>query len=610
METTTAAAPERGEARALGESTVCGAFQATAEDHADRTALRTKGDDFSITWSEYADRVRAAAGGLAGLGLGQGETMAIMLTNRPEFHVADTAAMHLGAIPFSVYNTYSPEQIEYLISDSESRIFVTERAFLDRVLEVGKRCDSLAHVVVVDGDGGGAEGSGTLSLAELPEQADAGFDFDSAWRAVGPDDLLTLIYTSGTTGPPKGVEVMHRNFMAAAKSFDQIIRFPDGSRVVSYLPMAHIAERACSHYLPMAFGFETTCCPDPREIAGYLPEVRPNWFFSVPRIWEKVKAALEAGMAGEEDEQKKQATSWALDVGRRKVRAEQAGEEVPEDLRAEYEKADQMVLSKIRERVGLDQAQSVNFGAAPTPPEVIEFFHSIGIPLGELWGLSETCGAGTCNRPEHVKIGTVGPPSPGVEIRLADDGEVLLKSDVVMRGYRNMPDKTAETIDEDGWLHTGDIGEFDEDGFLKIVDRKKELIINAAGKNMSPANIEAKAKASSPLIGQVAAIGDRRSYVTALVTLDPDAAPGFARQHGLTDDSFESLSQEQAVIDEVQRGIDRANEDLARVEQIKRFKILPTDWEPGGDELTPTMKLKRKPIAEKYADEIEELYEE
>ena len=610
MESTTATTPDREQVRALREATVCGAFQVTAEDHPDRVALRTKGDELSITWAEYGRRVRSAAGGLAGLGLARGETMAIMLSNRPEFHIVDSAAMHLGATPFSVYNTYAAEQIDYLIEDAGSRIVVTEKAFLDRILEARDRAERVDHVLVVDGEGGGSDGRATLSLAELPEQADASFDFEAAWRAVAPDDVLTLIYTSGTTGPPKGVEITHANFMAAASSFDQIIHFPAGARVVSYLPMAHIAERACSHYLPQAFGFTVTCCPDPRQVIAYLPEVRPNWFFAVPRIWEKAKAALEAGIAAEQDEQKQQATRWAIEVGRRKSRTEQAGEEVPAELREEHEKADALVLSQIRERIGLDQALSVNVGAAPTPPEVIEFFHALGIKLGELWGMSETCGAGTCNRPGQVKIGTVGPPAPGVEIRLADDGEVLVRSNVVMRGYRNQPEKTAETIDSDGWLHTGDIGELDDDGFLKIVDRKKELIINAAGKNMSPANIEAKAKVSSPLIGQVAAIGDGRPYVAALVTLDPDVAPGFAKQHGIEDSSAAALADEKAAVDEVQRGIERANEDLARVEQIKRFRILPTDWEPGGEELTPTMKLKRRPIAEKYAGEIEALYAE
>jgi long-subunit acyl-CoA synthetase (AMP-forming) len=262
----------------------------------------------------------------------------------------------------------------------------------------------------------------------------------------------------------------------------------------------------------------------------------------------------------------------------------------------------------MRALVGLDALEACNVGAAPTPPEVIEFFHAIGVPLAELWGMSESCGAGTCNRAEDIRIGTVGPPSPGVEIRLADDGEVLMKGDVVMGGYRNLPEKTAEALDADGWLHTGDIGEWNDEGFLRIVDRKKELIISSGGKNMSPANIEARVKAAGPLIGQAMAVGDNRPYNVALITLDPEAAPGFARAHGLSGDSVEEWAGQQAVIDEVQREVDHANESLARVEQIKRFRILPTEWQPGGDELTPTAKLKRKPIGEKYREEIEELY--
>ncbi len=381
------------------------------------------------------------------------------------------------------------------------------------------------------------------------------------------------------------------------RGFDEMIAFPDEGRVVSWLPMAHIAERACSHYLPMVLGLTTTCCQDPRQVVAYLPEVRPSWFFAVPRIWEKLKAAIEAGVAAEQDAERKQATEWALDVGLRKVRAEQAGEEVPPELAEEHAKADALVLSKIRERLGLDQAESVNVGAAPTPREVIEFFHAIGVPLAELWGMSETCGYGTCNPPDKIRIGTVGPVSPGVEIKLADDGEVLMRGPVVMTGYRNQPEKTSEAIDADGWLHTGDVGEFDEEGYLKIVDRKKELIINAGGKNMSPANIEAKVKASSPLIGQAIAIGDMKPYNVALITLDPDVAPAFIQQNG-----------QDAVLPEIERGIAAANEQLARVEQIKRFKVLEEEWQPGGEELTPTMKLKRKPIAAKYAAEIEALY--
>jgi long-chain acyl-CoA synthetase len=593
MEVTTATRTARP--AGLDASTVAEAFQKTAQAHPERCALRLRpeaagsagragdgiDDEFSLTWAEYADKVRRTAAGLAGLGLERGETMGIMLTNRPEFHWFDAAALHLGATPFSIYNTYAPEQIRYQLEDAEARVVVTEKAFADRF-------GGVEHLIVVDDEGG----------EDVERHAPDGFDFDAAWQAVEPDDVLTLIYTSGTTGPPKGVQLTHSNLIEAVNGFNEVIAFPDDGRLVSWLPMAHIAERACSHYLPMMLGFTTTCCPDPRQVVAYLPDVRPTWFFAVPRIWEKLKAAIEAGVAAEQDEAKKQATEWALGVGLKKVRAEQAGEPVPDELAQEHVKADELVLSKIRARLGLDQVESVNVGAAPTPPEVIEFFHAIGVPLAELWGMSETTGYGACNPPERIKIGTVGPPAPRIEIKLAeDDGEVLIRGPVVMKGYRNQPDKTREAVDEEGWLHTGDVGEFDEDGYLKIVDRKKELIINAAGKNMSPANIEAKVKAASPLIGQVIAIGDGKPYNVGLITLDPDVAPGFIEQHG-----------RDAVEAEVQRGVDAANEQLARVEQLKKFKVLDTEWEPGGEELTPTMKLKRKPIHEKYRREIEALY--
>jgi long-chain acyl-CoA synthetase len=601
---TTTSDRERVTYKALQEPTMCAAFQVTAAEQADRIAIRTKGDELTLTWRAYAERVEKIAGGLAALGLKRGDTIGLMLNNRPEFHVVDTAAMHLGATPYSVYNTYTADQIAYLVSDAENAVIVTEPQYLDTVMAVKEQCSSVEHVIDVTGSGR----DGTISLEELEGMAPADFDFGAAWRAVEPDDVLTLIYTSGTTGPPKGVQILHRNEMAAGRSFDQIIQFPEGARVVSYLPMAHIAERSCSQYLPIMFGFTTTDCPNPREIVGYLPEVRPTWFFSVPRIFEKLKAAVEAGIEAEQDEQRKQATKWAIDVGMRKVRAEQAGEEVPDELAQEHAKADEMVLSKIRAKLGLDALEALNVGAAPTPREVIEWYHALGLPLAELWGMSETCGAGCCNRPEHIKIGTVGPAAPGVELKLAEDGELLMRSEVVMSGYRNAPDKTREAIDDDGWLHTGDIAEIDDDGFVKIVDRKKELIINAAGKNMSPANIESEVKTASPLIGQAICIGDQRPYNVALITLDPDVAPGFAQQNGIEDASFENLATEEKVTAAVQVGVDRANEHLARVEQIKKFRILPTDWEPGGDELTPTMKLKRKPIQEKYADVIEELY--
>src|SRR4051794_35691438 len=340
---TTTTDRERVTYKALQEATMCAAFQVTASEFPDRPAIRTKGDEYSITWREYADQVRRIAGGLAGLGLKRGDTIGLMLNNRPEFHLVDSAAMHLGATPFSVYNTYSPEQIEFLVSDSGCRVLVTEGEYLDSILKVKESCSGVEHVIDVDGSGT----DGTIALKEVPACCEEGFDFEAAWRAVEGGDVLTLIYTSGTTGPPKGVQITHDNELTAGRSFDQIIQFPDGARAVSYLPMAHIAERSCTHYLPIMFGFTVTCCPDARQVISYLPEVKPSWFFAVPRIFEKLKAAMEAGMAAEEDEQKRKAGQHALEVGLEKVRLEQSGEEVPDELREEYEQLDAKVFSKI-----------------------------------------------------------------------------------------------------------------------------------------------------------------------------------------------------------------------------------------------------------------------
>jgi long-subunit acyl-CoA synthetase (AMP-forming) len=469
------------------------------------------------------------------------------------------------------------------------------------MLEARKDLPGLERVIVVDGEAP----EGTLALSEV-EGSDPGFD-PASLPAAEPADVLTLIYTSGTTGPPKGVQLSHHNIMFAAKVTEEMITLDPGSRVISWLPAAHIAERMAHHYLPVIFAGTVTCCPNPREILSYLPQVHPTWFFAVPRIWEKLKAGLETMLAGQTAEQRKPVED-ALAAAIERVRLRQAGKPVPDELEATVEEADAKYFSGIRAMLGLDEVEGVNVGAAPTPVEVLEFFHALGIELAELWGMSETCGAGTCNRPGAVKIGTVGPPAPGCEIRIADDGEVLLRSEFVMLGYRNKPDQTADTIDADGWLYTGDIGELDADGYLRLVDRKKEIIINAAGKNMSPANIEAAIKTASPLIGQAVCIGDRRSYNTALIVLDADFAPQWAKQQGLDASSLEELAGEPKVVEAVQEGIDEANTHLARVEQIKKFAIVRGDWLPGGDELTPTMKLKRKPIATKYEGEIEAMY--
>jgi long-subunit acyl-CoA synthetase (AMP-forming) len=578
---------------------VYAAFCATAARLGDDVAIRTADDSVAWSWNDVAARVKRIAGGLAQLGLQKGDTVALLLDNRPEFIPCDLAAVSLGGVPFSIYQTSSPEQIAFVTGDAGAKIVLVETAYLDRFKEAAAELPDVEHVVVVDG------GGGTTTLEAL-ESADP--DFDPAEHAeVGLDDLLTLIYTSGTTGPPKGVQLTHRNLMALTSSVEHMIDLPEsGGRVISWLPAAHIAERGAHYYLPVVRGLQVTICPDPRRIVEFLPQVRPTWFFAVPRIWEKLKAGLETQLHGLPEEQREPALQ-GLDAAIRKLRLEQAGDEVPDELEAAVAKADEELFSKLRTALGLDELIAVNAGAAPTPLEVLEFFHALGIPVGELWGMSETCGVATLNPPDAVRLGTVGPPVPGVELRLAEDGEVMVKGDMVMPGYRNLPEKTAGTF-EDGWLLTGDIGELDEDGYLRIVDRKKELIINAAGKNMSPANIEAKLKTASPLIGQCIAIGDRRPFNTALIVLDPDFAPAWAQENGLGEVPMAELARQEKLIAAVQEGVDEANSKLSRVEQIKKFTILEEEWAPGGDELTPTMKLKRRPIAEKYDRQIEDLY--
>jgi long-chain acyl-CoA synthetase len=575
------------------------AFHTTVEEHGDEPALLTK-DDTWATWSELRGRVARIAGGLGSLGISKGDTVAMLLNNRPEFVACDLGAVSLGAVPFSIYQTASPDQIAYQVNDAGAKVAITETSLLERLEKARQEGAEIEHVVVVDGEGG------DQALDELMD-ADPDFDPDPIASEIEPDDLLTLIYTSGTTGPPKGVQLTHRNLLSLVSGVEEMIEFPEqGGKVISWLPAAHIAERGANYYLPVVYGLSITVCPDPRAIIEFLPAVKPTWFFAVPRIWEKAKAAIEAHIAELPDEQREPAEK-AIEAAVEKLRLEQRGEEVPDELAKAVEQAEKQMFGEMRAQLGLDEAVAVNVGAAPTPVEVLEFFHAIGIPVGELWGMSETCGVATCNPPGEVKLGTVGPPVPGMEVKLADDGEVLVKGAAVMPGYRNMPDETDEAIDDEGWLKTGDVGELDEDGYLKIVDRKKELIINAAGKNMSPANIESKLKLI-PLVDQAVAIGDRRKYVSALLTLDPDAASAWAKEHGADGDPA-ALAENEGLLEEIQKGVDEANEDLSRVEQVKKFKLLPEAWEPGGDELTPTMKLKRKPIAEKYEQEIEALYE-
>jgi long-chain acyl-CoA synthetase len=519
-------------------ATVGEAFLAMAASRADHPAILDADLEVVLTWRDYGAQARRAATGLAALGLGRGDTVGLLLGNRPEFHVADVGAMLLGATPFSMYNTSAPEQLAHLIADARCRVVIAESALLPGLLAALElRSGVVDHVIVVGSD----------SWTELLESEQLEHP-----AAVKPSDLATLIYTSGTTGPPKGVELTHANILTVIAEIGVLVAIQPEQRTISYLPMAHIAERVCTHYLPMTLGFSVVCCPSPSAITSMLQRVHPHLFFSPPRWWEKQRAAIAADVAAGIDHH------------------------------------------EIRRRLGFGELMTAVTGAAPCPPGVIEFFGAIGIPLREVYGLSETTGLVSMAPASDVRPGTVGPPLPSAQVRLADDGELLVRGPLLMASYRNRPEATAEAIDADGWLHTGDIARIEADGHLRIVDRKKELIINAAGKNMSPANIEARLKEGSPLIGQAYAFGNDRPYKVALIVPDPAVAAPYA-----TDADLRT---------EVQAGVDRANARLARVEQIKRFAILTEEWLPDSDELTPTMKLKRRPIAEKYASQIEGLY--
>jgi long-chain acyl-CoA synthetase len=570
---------------------MCEAFQRTAAIDPDAVALRTPGDTHTLTWRDYATKVRQVAAGLAGLGVRPGDTVSLMMANRIEFYPLDVGAQHLGATSFSVYSTLAAEQVGYLFANAGTKVVMCEATYVDRIRASGAAID---HIVCIDD-----ALEGTLSLDDLVAASATDFDFESAWRAVQPDDVVTLIYTSGTTGNPKGVEMTHTNLLFEAFALDAVLGNQFGDRTTSFLPSAHIADRMGCLYNQEVFGTQITVVSDARAVAAALPDVRPTTWGAVPRVWEKLKAAIEFAAANEPDEMKRQALQWGLAVAAKKAAARAAGTAVPDDVAAEWATADELVLSKLRAKLGLDELRWAVSGAAPVPKETLAFFAGIGIPIAEVWGMSELSCVATVSHPHDTRLGTVGKLLPGLEGRIADDGEFLVRGPLVMKGYRKEPQKTAEAVDEDGWLHTGDIFEADDEGYLRVVDRKKELIINSGGKNMSPANIENTIKAACPLIGVIVALGDARPYNTALIVLDAESFP---------DTSPETLAADPAVIAEIAAGVAEGNAKLSRVEQIKRFCVLPTFWEPGGDEVTLTMKLKRRPIYAKYVAEIEALY--
>jgi long-chain acyl-CoA synthetase len=588
--------------------TVAKRFLESVATHGDRVALRWKGDTgawHELTYGQLLDRVARAASGLVAQGLGSGDRLLLMIRNRPEFHVLDLAALYLGATPVSIYNSSSPEQIEYLANDAEGTMMIVEdRGFYEAVSKVRPSIASLAKIGIIDdtdrGQGPtGADFSYDQLIASDP------MDLATAAEATRPEDLATLIYTSGTTGSPKGVMLDHRNICWTSECLYRALEIEDlaGMRLVSYLPMAHIAERMNSHYLAFGYGMEVTCCPEATELRDYLVEVRPNMMFGVPRVWEKIHSGVQAALA--EDPEKEKAVREAVEAAGPIHEQMTWGTASDSDLET-YGFLDAVAFSTIRQLVGLDQLTVAVTGAAPIPAELLSWFRTIGVPLSEIYGLSETSGPMTW-APYKVKPGSVGPPCPGVEVRLGDDGEVLCRGGHVFRGYLNQPAKTADVLDGDGWFHSGDIGELDEDGYLRIVDRKKELIITAGGKNLSPSNLEAALKLI-PLVGQAIAIGDQRPFVSALVVLDPEVAPQWAARRGIEAASLQELAENAAVIAEINAGLPNVMTSFSNAERVKKVRVLGEEWLPDTDLLTPTAKLKRRGIHARYEAEIEALY--
>ncbi|MGJ9423270.1 AMP-dependent synthetase/ligase [Aeromicrobium sp. CF3.5] len=542
------------------------AFQRTVAAHRDDIALLTIDRSVELTWQQYGDEVRRIAGGLAALGLRRGDTFAAMLTNRPEFNVTEVAASHLGATTFSVYNTSSPEQIHHLLAHSGTKIVVCDDQFADRIKASGA---PLEHLLVVEhGD-----------LDRLQPAPD--FDFEAAWRAVEPDDLLCLIYTSGSTGPPKGVEHTHRGWMRMIDAICTIWPLAAGDSAISYLPSSHSGDRFFRHYYPIVRGALVISVADANRVAEALARFHPTTFAAVPRTWEKLKAAVERDLL------KAPEAAEALAAGHQTAR---------DDL---------------REKLGFDRMKWALTGTAPIPDSVWSFWRDLGVPVTVGWGMSE-CGFGAGASPAESVIGTIGTVAPGAEARLSKDGELLVRMPWMMRGYRDDLAATAEALDPEGWLHTGDLAEVDR-GTYRIIGRKKELIVNSGGKNMSPSNIEHAVKAGTPLIGSVLAVGDDRPYNVALITVDRDALTALSVELGLDLDAASDparFATDGRVLDRIQASVEAGNRTLSRIEQIKRFAVLPELWEPGGEELTATSKLKRSSISQKYAATIDALYAE
>jgi long-chain acyl-CoA synthetase len=600
METATVAAvPHQTDAK-----TIADLLPVAVADHGQVDAVRYKdatGSWTSKTYLEVGQIVRDLSLGLIALGIEKGDKVAILSNTRAEWTYFDFAALTAGATVVPIYQTNSAEECRYVLENSDARaVIVEDEEQMAKVREVRDRCPMLEHVIRIEG-----ESSDVLTMQALADRGAAGTEeqWQERWRSVTPDDICTFIYTSGTTGPPKGCVISHGNYRSMCDMALRVGVLEEGEITYLFLPLAHSFALLIQLLSFSVGGTLAYWERDPLKIVPNLSEVRPTYFPSVPRIFEKIYTAATAAVE-KEGGLKKTIFDWAIGVGKRVRAVERQGREPGPFLSLQHRIADKQVLSKIRSLFGGNLKEAVT-GAAPINPEILAFFDAAGVLVVEGWGMTETSTAATISTAEAFKWGTVGKPFPGCEVRIADDGEILVKGPNVFQGYYKNEEATRETL-VDGWLHTGDIGEIDADGYVKITGRKKDIIITAGGKNITPANLEAEIK-QHPLVSQCVVIGDRRPYLVALITLDPEEAVNYASEHGLSED-LAALAGNGDVRASISAHIEEINKKFARVEQVKKFEILPRDLSQEGGELTPTMKVKRNVVADKYAAEVDSLY--